>query len=288
MRFLFLLLDFIAFFATTVFVLSVRSDFSLNFFLNNCKVLVPVFILNVILLLIFSFYDLKKSYKKHKNDFVELVLLFIVAFVVSSAGIYFGVNIFRIVTPKTNLLLILLIFYCYVFLSRQLYNSLHLSQTKIISLGNSRTLNRLKKTLALSQEYKIVSSFDNISEIPESLDIKDLDFVLVSNNLLEQDKNTALLIFNKFVSKGVICITDLEFFENLFSRLPKETLRNVVWLIKDISSKQENSVYAVTKRLVDFLFAVCLIPIFLPLGILIYSLILIIDKQKPIFFQERI
>ncbi len=60
MRFLFLILDFIAFFATTAFVLSVRSDFSLIFFLNNCKVLVPVFILNVILLLIFSFYDLKK------------------------------------------------------------------------------------------------------------------------------------------------------------------------------------------------------------------------------------
>ncbi len=288
MRFLFLILDFIAFFATTVFVLSVRSDFSLNFFLSNCKVLVPVFILNVILLLIFSFYDLKKSYKKHKNDFVELSLLFIVAFIVSSAGIYFGVNIFRIVTPKTNLLLILLIFYCYVFLSRQLYNSLHLSQIKIVSIGTSRTLNRLKKALASSQEYKIVSSFDNISEIPESLDIKELDFVLVSNNLLEQDKNTALLIFNKFVSKGVTCLTDLEFFENLFLRLPKETLRNVVWLIKDVSSKQENSVYTVTKRLFDFLFAVCLLPIFLPLGIIIYFLILIIDKQKPIFFQERV
>ncbi|MCR4663489.1 MAG: hypothetical protein K5622_06365, partial [Endomicrobiaceae bacterium] len=137
---------------------------------------------------------------------------------------------------------------------------MHLSQTKIVSIGSSRTLNRLKKTLSSSQEYKIVSSFDNISEIPESFDITELDFVLVSNNLLEQDKNTALLIFNKFVSKGVTCLTDLEFFENLFSRLPKETLRNVVWLIKDVSNKQENSIYTITKRMFDFLFAVCLIP----------------------------
>jgi lipopolysaccharide/colanic/teichoic acid biosynthesis glycosyltransferase len=149
-------------------------------------------------------------------------------------------------------------------------------------------MSRLKTTLASSQEYKIISSYNDISEIDENLDIKDIDFVLVSNNLLEHDKNTALLIFYKFVSKGVTCLTDLEFFENLFSRLPKETLRNVIWLIRDISNRQENSIYSATKRLFDFLFAVCLIPVFLPLGILIYFLILIIDKQKPIFFQERV
>lgn len=290
MRFLFLLLDFIVFFATSAIILSSRvsSSWNLIFFLNHCKILVPIFILNVILLLIFSFYDIKRHTRRHRHDFTELFILFIVAFVVSSAGIYFGAYLFHIPTPKTILFLILLVFYCYVFLSRQIYNGLHLSQIKIVSIGTSRTLNKLKKTLALSQEYKIVSSFNNISEIPESFDITELDFVLVSNNLLEQDKNTALLIFNKFVSKGITCLTDLELFENLFSRLPKETLRNVVWLIKDISSKQENSIYTITKRMVDFLFAVCLIPVFLPVGIIIYLLILIIDKQKPIFFQERV
>ena len=290
MRILFLILDFIIFFATSAIVLSLRSSaqWNLLFFLDHCKILVPLFLLNVILLLIFSFYDLKRSYKRHRNDFIELSLLFLIAFTVSSAGIYFGTYFFHIPTPKTILFLILLIFYAYVFLSRQLYNGLHLSQVKVISLGTSRTMNRLKKTLDSSQEYKIVSSFNDISEIPERLDIRDIDFVLVSNNLLEQDKNTALFIFNKFVSKGVTCLTDLDFFESLFLRLPKETLRNVVWLIKDVSNKQENSMYAITKRLIDFLFAVCLIPIFLPLGILIYFLILFIDKQKPIFFQERV
>jgi lipopolysaccharide/colanic/teichoic acid biosynthesis glycosyltransferase len=155
-------------------------------------------------------------------------------------------------------------------------------------LGTSRTLNRLKTTLNAMTDYKIFADFKDVSEIPESFDIRDIDFVLVANGLLEQDENTATLIFKKFVSKGVTCLTDLDFFENFFLRLPKETLRNVVWLIKDISSKQENSIYTITKRMVDFLFAVCLIPIFLPLGILIYFLILFIDKQKPIFFQERV
>jgi len=290
MRFLFLLLDFIVFFATTAVVTTVRSStesWNLLFFLNNCKVMVPVFILNVILLLIFSFYDLKISHKRHSNYFVELLTAFIISFVVSAAGIYFCATIFKILTPKTNLLLTLLIFYIYIFVSRNIYKSLHFSQIKVVTLGTSRTLNRLKTTLNAMTDYKILADFKDVSEIPESFDIRELDFVLVANSLLEQDENTATLIFKKFVSKGVTCLTDLDFFENLFLRLPKETLRNVVWLIKDISYKQ-NTVYPVIKRVLDFLFAVCLMPIFLPLGIIIYFLILFIDKQKPIFFQERV
>ena len=291
MRILFLLLDFIVFFATTAIITTVRSSsgsWNFLFFLNNCKVMVPVFIVNIILLLIFSFYDLKISHKRHSNYFIELVTAFLVSFVVSSAGIYFCATLFKIPTPKTNLILTLLVFYVYVFLSRNIYKSLHFSQIKVVTLGASRTLNRLRTTLNLMTDYKIVSDFKDISEMSENLDVREIDFVLVANNLLEQDKDTASLIFNKFVSKGVACLTDLDFFENLFSRLPKETLRNVVWLIKDISSKQTNSMYPTIKRILDFLFAVCLMPVFLPLGMIIYFLILVIDKQKPIFFQERV
>ena len=137
MRFLFLILDFIVFFSLTAFIITIRSvsgEWDFAFFLSNCKVMLPVFILNSILLLIFSFYDLKESYKKHTNYFIETSTAFIVSFVLSSTGIYFGVNLFNIPTPKTNLLLILLIFYIYVFLSRKIYVGLHFYQTRIISL----------------------------------------------------------------------------------------------------------------------------------------------------------
>lgn len=291
MRFLFLLLDFIVFFATTAFITTIRSasgSWDLLFFLNNCKVMVPVFILNIILLLIFSFYDLRRSYKKHSNYFIELSTAFIVSFFVSAAGIYFAVTIFKVLTPKTNLLLILLIFYAYVFLSRNIYKALHFSQIQIITLGASRTLNRLKITLKNVSAYKIVHDFKETKDIPSSLNITDIDFILVSNELLEKDNETAKIIFYNFVSKGIICLTDLVLFENIFSRLPKETLRNATWLIKDISNKQTNSVYPIIKRVFDVLFALCLLPVFLPLGIIIYFLILVVDKQNPIFFQERV
>jgi len=291
MRFLFLLLDFIIFFVTAAFITTIRSSsgsWDLPFFLSNCKVLVPVFIVNVILLLIFSFYDLRRSYKRHSNRFVELSTAFIVSFIVSAAGIYFFVNIFQIPTPKTNLLLILIVFYVYVFLSRNIYKALHFSQIKLICLGTSRTLNRLRETWKKVPNFKVVHDFRKVEEIPQGLDVSDIDFFVVSNDVLEQDTNTAKIIFNNFVSKGVICLTDLGLFEYIFSRLPKETLRNASWLIKDVANKQKNSVYLVIKRIFDVLFALCLLPVFLPLGVIIYFLILFIDKQNPIFFQERV
>jgi len=291
MRFLFFLLDFIVFIVTASIVLTLRSpsgSWDFSFFFSNCKVLVPVFIVNVILLLIFSFYDLRRSYKRHANRFVELSTAFIISFIVSAAGIYFGVNFFSIPTPKTNLLLILLIFYCYVFISRNIYKALHFSQIKLICLGTSRTLNRLREVWKKVPNFKVVYDFKKVEEIPQSFDVSDIDFFVVSNDVLEQDNNAAKIIFNNFVSKGVICLTDLALFEYIFSRLPKETLRNASWLIKDVANKQKNSVYPVIKRIFDILFALCLLPVFLPLGVIIYFLILFIDKQNPIFFQERV
>lgn len=290
MRFLFLILDFIVFFSLTAFITTVRSfsgEWDLSFFLNNCKVMLPIFILNLILLLIFSFYDLKISYKKHTNYFIEVSTAFIVSFVISSTGIYFGVNLFNILTPKTNLLLILLIFYVYVFLSRKIYTGLHFYQTKIISLGESKTLNKIKETLKQDNNYKFVYDFKTAQEIPQNLDTTDVDFLLISNNLLERDNTIATKIFTSFTSKGIYCVTDLFFFEYIFSRLPKETLRNINWLLKDISNKQKKYIYPISKRLFDFLFSICLMPILFPIGVIIYFIILITDKQNPIFFQER-
>ena len=70
--------------------------------------------------------------------------------------------------------------------------------------------------------------------------------------------------------------------------MPKEALRNINWLIRDLSNRSKNSIYLIIKRLFDVSFALCLIPIFFPIGIIIYFLILFIDKQNPIFFQERV
>ena len=286
MRFLFLLLDAIAFFTLNAIILNIRTSSTITNV--TFKVMVPIFILNVILLFIFSFYDFKYILKKQINHLAGAITAFAVSFVVSSTGIYFGATLFKIPTPKTNLLLVLLIFYIYVFISRKFYDSLHFSQVKILSIGTSRTLNRIKNTLNDIPDYKIVYDFKDTNEITNIPSSEDIDLLLISNSILEKDKNIANIIYNHFVSKGIFCLTDLDFFEHIFYRLPKETLRNTNLLIKNINTKNEHLMYLTVKRIIDILFSLCLIPIFFPLGLIIYFSILIVDKQNPIFFQERV
>lgn len=219
---------------------------------------------------------------------MEVFVAFFIAFMFSSTGIYFGASIFHILTPKTNLLLILLIFYVYVFVSRKIYNSLNFSKINIILIGASRTLNRIKLTLPSLSKYNIIGTFENIYDIPENLNIKDIDFLLISYNLLEQDKQISSIIFEKFISKGIFTVTDYYFFEKIFSRLPKETLKDASSLTKEICNQQINFIYPIIKRALDIFFSLVLLPLLLPIGIIIYFLILFIDKQKPIFFQERV
>ncbi len=286
MRFLFLLLDAISFFTLNAIILNIRASATITDV--TFKVMVPIFILNVILLFIFSFYDFKYVFKRQTNHLADAITAFTVSFVVSSTGIYFGTTLFKVPTPKTNLLLILLFFYIYVFISRKFYSSLHFSQVKILSIGTSRTLNRIKNTLTDIQNYKIAYDFKDTNEITTIPNSEDVDLLLISNAILEKDKNIANIIYTHFVSKGIFCLTDLDFFEHIFYRLPKETLRNTNLLIKNINTKNEHLMYLTVKRIIDILFSVCLIPIFLPLGLIIYFSILIVDKQNPIFFQERV
>ena len=121
MRIYILLLDLLIFLLTVFAVLKVRYlDFTVPFFINNCKVMIPVFFIITIVLFIFSFYDLKTLYKRQK-DYINIAMAFIITFLFSATGIYFGVNIVNIVTPKTNLIYVFIIYFVYIYISRKLY-----------------------------------------------------------------------------------------------------------------------------------------------------------------------
>lgn len=288
MRMLILFLDFIVFLLTIAFVIGTRyNGLDFLFFLNNCKVMLPVFFIITIVLFIFSFYDLKLLYKKQK-DYINLAIAFIITFLFSATSIYFGVNIFNIVTPKTNLIYVFIIYFIYIYVSRKLYTVLNLTRTNIISFGSGRTLTRIKEEIVSLPNYKILYDFKHPNEIPNNIDIKNIDFVLLQNKLLNQDKQTLEIVAEKFINKGILLKTDLDFFEDFFSRVPKEGLKDNMWLLMGISAREKHIIYPVIKRLLSIIFCLILIPICLPIGIITYILIKIIDKQPPLFLQERV
>ncbi|MFA7074365.1 MAG: sugar transferase [Endomicrobiaceae bacterium] len=288
MRIFVLFLDFVIFLLTVLFVLKARySGMNFTFFLNNCKVMLPVFVIITMVLFIFSFYDLKTQYKKQK-DYVNLAVAFVITFLFSVTAIYFGVNIFNIVTPKTNLIYVFIIYFIYIYVSRKLYTILNLTKTNIISFGTSKTLDKIKEEILSLPGYNLLYDFKNIQDFHEDIDVKDIDFILLQNKILSEDKKILEIIAEKFINKGVLLKIDFDFFEELFFRVPKEGLKDDMWLLLGVSAREKHMFYPVIKRLLDVIICLFLIPFCLPAGIIIYILIKLADRQEPFFFQKRV
>ena len=113
-RFFFFWADFFIYLTIIISVLILRhGNFSLLFFCHNCEILVPLFFLISALLWIFSFYDLRLL-KKWQITYKNLIIAFLLSFFMSAAFIYYMASVLNIATPKTILLGVFILYYCYV------------------------------------------------------------------------------------------------------------------------------------------------------------------------------
>ena len=284
-RFLFFCIDFFVYLAIISAVLILRHGiFNLLFFYYNCEILVPVFFLISALLWIFSFYDLHLL-KKWQITYKNLFVAFFISFISAAAFIYFMAPILNIATPKTILFTVFLLYYCYIYLSRKLYSNITFHKTNVLVFGKSNTLNKLLKELKNSKHYKILGSYEKVEDIEYP---RETDLVLVTSKLFGQNKDNWDIIAHKFVLKGYLLTTDLLMFEDVFKRVSKESIKDNMWLLRGIAARHNNSIYPITKRAIDLVFSMCLIPFLMIPMIIIYFLIRFIDKFDPIFLQERV
>jgi len=283
MRFIFLFLDFVAFLIISAVVLILRTNsWHFNFFISNCFVLIPAFFIIAVVLLIFSFYDFNKL---HKINYRNLAIAFIFTFFFSSTIIYFLAPAFKLVTPKTNLIAIFIIYFLYIVISRKIYLELLKEKTNVVLIGKSRTLSRLHKELSSSPYYKIIGTFNEYSiSLP-----KEAELVIISNDLLSNDAKILNSVFENFLTKNIEVKTDFVFFEDLLHRTPIEGIKDSIWLFQGITRNALNYIiYSIIKRTVDILVSLSLLVIFLPAVLLIFILIKVIDRTNPLFTQERI
>ncbi len=283
MRFIFVFLDLIAFLIISAIVLILRTNsWNFNFFISNCFVLIPAFFIIALILLIFSFYDFNKL---HKINYRNLVIAFIFTFLFSSTIIYFLAPVFKLVTPKTNLITIFIIYFIYIVVSRKAYLEFLKAKTNVVLIGKSRTLTRLHKELSSSPYYKIIRNFDEYSNyLP-----KETELVILSNALLSNDKQILNAVFENVLTKNIEIKTDVVFFEDFLHRTPVEGIKDSIWLFQSITTNCINNIiYFIIKRAIDIIVSFFLLLFFLPIMILIYFLIRFIDKSNPVFLQERI
>ena len=117
MSFLFLLLDIISFSVSIALGLLFRTGAVTDVsFISNLKILVVPFIISVIILWLFSFYDFKYI-NRRVFDYKNIMIAFFIDFFFSAGSIYFLASIFHATTPKTVLVITLAIYFIFVYFS---------------------------------------------------------------------------------------------------------------------------------------------------------------------------
>lgn len=284
-RFLFFCIDFWVYLVIIAFVLTLRhGDFNVLFFYQNCQILIPAFFLISVLLWIFSFYDLRLL-KQWRITYKNLIIAFLISLFTAAGFIYYMAPILNLATPKTILLTVFILYFCYIYFSRRLYANITFHQTNVLVFGKSKTLNQLLKELKNSKHYKITEHHDTVENITYPTDI---DLVLVSSKLFNQNKEAWNIIAQKFLLKGYLLTTDLIMFEDIFKRISKEGIKDNMWLLRGIAARHGNNFYPIAKRFIDIIFSLCLLPFLVLPMIFIYLLIKFIDGFEPIFLQERV
>ncbi len=284
-RALFLIIDFAAFLLIVALVSLMRyGAWSPSFFVVNLQVLIPTFLLATLTLLIFSFYDMDALSKK-KTDYKNLIIAFLIALFVSAFCIYFLAPLLNLATPKRVLISVFFIYFCYIYLARRTYAEATFVKRRILILGRSTTLNAVKDKLKDLSEYQICGEYEKPTaqiEYPKNVDV-----VLMASKLFQKDKEAWPVVVEKFISKGILLNTDLNFYEALFKCIPPEGLKDENWLLRGIAKRPEVVMYHFLKRLSDTFFCLLLLPFLLPIIIIVWLLIIIIDRQPPFFLQER-
>jgi len=253
--------------------------------------LLPFTILFIVWLLIFYIADLYDIHRLKNN--IALMRLFTISLLVSFivAIIAFYLIPFFGITPKTILFLFFVIFGLLDFSFRYLYNKIIKKYGEVQSLliiSTTKTAKTLVDYLNTNPQVGY-----NLISIPSEAGAAEKLSGFLSSNTPPQGiilpthlspENEINKILYSHLSKDFYATTVNDFYETVFRKIPIEEL-NESWFIKNVARR---SLYEKLKHPFEFVAALILFIILLPLSILIALLITITSPGPVIYKQKRV
>ena len=212
---------------------------------------------------------------------------FILAFVISLTLFYlipsFGIS------PKTNLLINIVIFAILFTFQRRAITSLFSKKYKerILLVGKCPEIDELKEKISKNIHglYEVVAEVDELdAETWERIKMGHFDLVImsdyeISQELLNQDIDFILSSETKFVD----CI---KAYEKILTKIPSEKI-NEMWFLESISTFR-GKVYETIKRFVETIISGIFLIIISPLLLLVLIFIKLEDGGKFMYSQTRV
>ena len=291
--------DIVILYGSLIIALFLRRGFAKNVdFTSYVKLhLVPFTIFFIIWVFIFYLTNLYDP-RNFKNQ-LEFFKNFSVALIINGfSGILFF-YLFSVggITPKTNLLLFLVVFAILGTLWRYLFNYLGgaVGTPEKILIIRSDSQNKLseqlidylKKNRQLGYQVSSVIGAENkdeeIKKIPEIIKNQQIDLVIIPTHLEEKAKLASMIYKN--LSLGIKVLNFAEFYEIIFKKVPLLELEEA-WFLENLIKEQIT--YDSVKQFIERILAFFLFVILSPLILIIFIIIKLTSKGPSIYKQTRI
>lgn len=261
------------------------GGFTWEVFLNHLFPFSILYLVWLIIFYIFGFYDLTLF----RTPFIFYArILTILGFVLALGITFFYFIPFFGITPKTNLLLNVLIFGILTLSWRKFFYSLFSShfQSKVAIIGKSPQSEELATAIQKNPHlgYKLTAFFDPEKDISEQIQKNKIDTLILAENLLPG----SLLAKNLYQCLPLkLNFMDLaQAYEIICEKIPISFV-NQIWFLENLRER-EKGFYDKLKRIIDISLSFLLLLITLPFWIFI-ALAIKLEDNGPIFYsQERV
>ena len=279
--------DIVLAFLALLLALNIRywGNFNSQIFNQHLLPFAIIYFVWIIFFYIFGLYDLKIIGPKGELT-QRMFQCFSVCLVIGLA--FFYLIPFFGITPKTNLLLDIVIFAILIFLWRKLFYALFSS----VYRANIAFFGKAPLALALSSEiknqpqlgYKLIGFLNEKASLSAQIKKYKINVLIVSENI-EKNSGLADQLYQCLPLKITFLSLD-KAYEEISGKIPIDFV-NQAWFLKNLS-ESEKTAYDKIKRITDFIIAGILIVITSPLW-LISALAIKLDDKGPVFYkQERV
>ena len=302
-RFLLFVGDLALFYAALGLALLVRrfSAVPWDFFLEHVRVFsvfVPVW---AAVFYVVGFYDLRRI-----NRLVNLINTSLLAFAVNLAAasaMFYAFYLQLGLTPKTHLVLTLFFLHLFATLWRRIWTRVVLGRLllqKVAFLGSNTLIEEIKQDLARFPHlgFTVVPLPDlAAAETSEGywrpngrccVDMATkIDVLVVDAEDAENRPVVGGLLLSTAVMEQVPIITHLDFYEDLYGKIPPEHAAKPSWLLSNVLHR-ENRFYSVLKRVLDVAGASAGLLLTLPLTAAVWMAIKLEGGLgAPVFFVQK-
>jgi len=251
-----------------------------------------------------GFYDLRRI-----NKLVNLINTSLLSFIVNLAAasaLFYAFYLQLGLTPKTHLFLTILFLHILATVWRRIWTRVVLSKLlvqKVAFLGTNPLVEEMRKDLRRNPHLGF-----SVVELPELGSAEynregywrpngrccgdlanKIDLLVVDAEDAEKDPSIEGLLLSTAVMEKIPIITHLDFYEDLYEKIPPEHAAKPSWLLSNVLH-QSNQFYEVFKRVLDISGAAAGLILTLPVSAAVYAAVKLTGgcRAPVFFFQKRV